>query len=315
MEIPRKKQQLIRWALFGAGLLILAYYIATSGLLENWQALLSVNIPLYLLAVVSTLAILFVRIVRWRYLCREYGTPVGWREATLVSVSSLYYANITPGKVGDLSKAYFMQQRHGMSLSDGFSMIFYERFFELLIFFLTACAIFFTGLKGVALIILELIALLLALLLLFYVKVEFMLSLIERIACRVPVLRRISCGARIRKLPFPKIAGILALTIISIGFDFLQLFIVALAFGYLLNPVLLSIYLSFSLLAGLASQIPFGVGITEASLGYFLGTMGVPSSDATAIVLASRISSMYFVLFLGFIASRFAEDRLLEDLP
>jgi hypothetical protein len=315
MEIPRKKRQLIRWVLFGVGFAILAYFIAQSGLPEYYQTLLTVHIPLYLLALGCTLTVIFFRIVRWRYLCTAYGTPVSWKEATIVSVSSLYYANITPGKIGDVSKAYFMQQRHGMSLADGASMIFYERFFELVILFFTACAIVFIELKGITVILLEVIAVLLTLLFIFYLKIDLLISLIEWIAARVPAIRRISTGIRIRKLPFPKIAGVLAITACSLGFDFLQLFVVALAFGYLLNPVLLSISLSVSILAGLVSQIPLGVGVTEASLGYFLETMGVPSGDSIAIVLSSRLISMYFVLVLGFIASRFAESRALEGPP
>ncbi len=315
MEISREKWHLIRWALFGAGLVILAYFIITSGLLENWPVLLSVNIPIYLLALACTLAVIFFRVVRWRYLSAQYGTPVSWKEGAIVSVSALYYANITPGKIGDLYKAYFMRQRHGTSLPDGVSMIFYERFLELLVLFLVACAIPFTELRGVTLVILELMALLLVLLVLFYLKVDLLLSLVERIACRVPAFRQVACGIRIRKLPFPKIAGVLAITVVSLGLDFLQLFIVALAFGYVLNPVLLSIFMSFSILAGLASQIPLGVGVTEASLSYFLGTLGVPQGDAIAIVLASRLFSMYLVLVLGFIVSRFAGDRPGEVPP
>jgi uncharacterized membrane protein YbhN (UPF0104 family) len=208
-----------------------------------------------------------------------------------------------------------MQQRHGMSLSDGISMIFYERFFELMILFFTACAIAFIELRGITVILLEVIAIILTLLIIFYVKIDLLVSVIERIACRVPILQRIACGIRIRKLPFPKIAGVLGITACSIGFDFLQLWIVALAFGYLLNPVLLSIGFSISILAGLVSQIPLGMGVTEASLSYFLGTLGVPGSAALAIVLASRLISMYLVLVLGFVASRFAESRLLEESP
>jgi uncharacterized protein (TIRG00374 family) len=106
--------------------------------------------------------------------------------------------------------------------------------------------------------------------------------------------------------------GVLVITIFSLGFDFLQIWIVALAFGYLLNPIVLTIYFSLSILAGLVSQIPLGVGVTEGSMSYFLNGMGVAPADSLAIVLSSRLISMYFVMALGFIFSKFASDRLME---
>jgi len=271
-----------------------------------------VNIPLYLLAISSTLAVVFFRIYRWKHLCSQYGTTISWKEASVVSVSSLFYANITPGKIGDIYKAYFMQKGHGMCLTDGISMIFYERFFELVILFFAACGIAFIQLRGITVIMLEAIAIILALLLLFYHKIDLILHTVKRLSGQIPALKRISFDLQIRKMPFSKIVGVLVITIFSLGFDFLQIWIVALAFGYLLNPILLTIFFSLSILAGLVSQIPLGVGVTEGSLSYFLTFMGVASTDSIAIVLSSRLISMYFVMVLGFIFSKFASDRLIE---
>ena len=312
MDITGKIKQLLRLVLFCAGLLILGYFIARSGILENYQVLLSVSIPLYLLAISCTLAVILFRIYRWKYLCREYGTIISWREASIVSISSLFYANITPGKIGDIYKAYFMQKGHGMCLADGISMIFYERFFELVILFFAACAIAFIQLNGITVIMLEAIAIILVLLLVFFHKIDLILHMLKRLSGRIPALRRISSDIQIRKIPFPRIVGVLVITIFSLGFDFLQIWIVALAFGYLLNPIVLTIFFSLSILAGLVSQIPLGVGVTEGSMSYFLTTMGVASTDSLAIVLSSRLISMYFVMVLGFAFSKFASDRLVE---
>jgi hypothetical protein len=315
MDSTGKIKQLLRLILFCAGLLILGYFIARSGILENYRVLLSVSIPLYLLAISCTLAVIFFRIYRWKYLCREYGTNISWRESAVVSISSLFYANITPGKIGDIYKAYFMQKGHGMCLADGISMIFYERFFELVILFFAACAIAFIQLNGITVIMLEVIALILVLLLVFFHKIDLILHLLQGLSGRIPALRRISPDIQIRKIPFRGIAGVLVITIFSLGFDFLQIWIVALAFGYLLNPIILTIFFSLSILAGLVSQIPLGVGVTEGSMSYFLTTMGVASTDSLAIVLSSRLISMYFVMVLGFVFSKFASDRLTGGSP
>jgi uncharacterized protein (TIRG00374 family) len=227
-------------------------------------------------------------------------------------VSSLFYANITPGKIGDLYKAYFMQKGYKMSIADGVSMIFYERFFELMILFFASCAIIFIQLTGIAVIVLELIAIILVLLLLFYFKIDFILKILGKIASKLPVLRNLSFDIQIRKIPFLSILGVFIITFLSLSLEFLQIWIVALAFGYMLNPIVLTVFFSLSIIAGLVSQIPLGVGVMEGSLSYFLIVMGVTSMDSMAIVLSDRLISMYFVLVLGFIFSKYSSDRLCE---
>ncbi len=291
------------------GLLILVYVILRSGIIENYQILFSVIIPLIILAFFLSLSTIALRVYRWKFLSEKYNTTISWHDASLVSIASLFYANITPGKIGDLYKAYYMQKCYAMSFFDGISMIFYERFFELMILFLAASAIVFIELKGITVIILEVTAVILLLLLFFYYKADYFLSLLERYSTRIPFLKKIPADFKIRKLPFRDIFGVFIITVFSLGSEFVRLWVVALAFGYSLNPVLLTIFFCLSIIAGLASQIPLGVGVMEASLGYFLILLGVASTDAMAIVLTDRLISMYFVLILGFVFSKFAADQ------
>lgn len=309
MESIKNNRKFLQHALFLIGLLILAYVIIRSGIIENYQILFSVSIPLIILAFFLSLSTIALRVYRWKYLSEKYNTTISWHDSSLVSIASLFYANITPGKIGDLYKAYYMQKRYAMSFFDGISMIFYERFFELMILFLAASAIVFIELKGVTVIILEVTAVILLFLLFFYYKADYFLSLLERYSTRIPFLKKIPAGFKIRKLPFRDIFCVFIITIFSLGSEFMRLWVVALAFGYTLNPILLTIFFCLSIIAGLASQIPLGVGVMEASLGYFIILLGVASTDAMAIVLTDRLISMYFVLILGFIFSKFAADQ------
>lgn len=312
MDFFNNKKRGVRSILFCIGLIILAYFILKSGIMENYQILFSINIPLFFLACNCTLGVLILRIYRWKYLCLQYDTYISWRDAAIVSISSLFYANITPGKIGDLYKAYFMQKRHKMGFTDGVSMIFYERFFELMILFFAASAIILVEFNGITVMILETIGILLAVLLIFYYKIDLILKIIGNLSSRLSIFKKISFDIQIRKIPFPKIIGVLTITVFSVAFEFLQIWLVALAFGYILNPIILTIFFSLSMILGLVSQIPLGVGVIEGSLNYFLVKMGVTSTDAIAIVLSDRFISMYFVLILGFIFSKFAIDRLNE---
>jgi glycosyltransferase 2 family protein len=309
MEAIKNNRRILQAGLLLIGLLILGYVIYRSGIIENYRMLLSVNIPLLLLAVVLSLGTIAIRVYRWKFLSERYNTAISWHDSSLVSIASLFYANITPGKVGDLYKAYYMQRRYAMRFFTGVSMIFYERFFELMILFLAACAIVFIDMRGITVIVLEVTAGILLLLFFFYYKADYFLSLVEKYSSKIPFLKRIPADFRIEKLPFRDIAGVFVITVFSLGSEFVRLWVVALAFGYTLNPVLLTIFFCLSIIAGLASQIPLGVGVMEASLGYLLILIGVAPTDAIAIVLTDRLISMYLVLIYGFIFAKFAEDQ------
>lgn len=312
MAISKNIKKLFQILLFFIGLLILIFIIESSQILENYQLLFTVSVPLLVLAFGLSNANIIVKIYRWKYLSEKYNRPITMKEASIVTVSSLYFANITPGKVGDLFKAYFMQKRHSMNFFHGVSMIFYERFFELMILFLTASAIIFIELKGMTVLILEISAVILILLALFYYKADYFMRLLERIVVRLPVIKTNQANFHIKKLPFFNIFVVFIITFVSLVLEFVRLWVVALAFGYLLNPIQVSIFFSLAIVAGLISQIPLGIGVMEGSLSYLLQKMGVEPISSISIVLTDRIISMYYALILGFIFSKFSLDKLNE---
>jgi hypothetical protein len=309
----KNKKTLIQLILFLTGILILGFFILKSGIIENYQILLSVNIPLLLVALILSVGTIFLKVYRWKFLSLKYSQDISWHDASVISISGLYYANITPGKIGDIFKAFFMQKRYKMDLGNGISMLFYERFFELMIFFFFAAAIVFIELRGITIIALEFTVIALAILLLFYYRIDFFLQILDKIIVRLPFFKQTSLKIQITKLSFPNILCVFVISFVSIILEFVRLWVVALAFGYSLNPLLISIFLSLSIIIGLVSQIPLGLGIMEGSLSYFMNILGVAPMDAMAIVLTDRVISMYFALMLGLIYSKFSIDMLSED--
>jgi hypothetical protein len=312
MQLFKKSKKMIQISLLLIGLFLLAYIIVKSGIIENFQMFFTVSVPLLLLAFVLSNANIVVKIYRWKYLSEKYGSPINYTDASIITISSFYFANITPGKIGDLFKAYFMQKRFKLDFFDGVSMIFYERFFELIILFLTACAIIFIDFRGMTVIVLELSAIILVILALFYHKADYFMNLAEKIIIRIPVIKIREVNFHIRKLPFFNILAIFFITAISLIFEFARLWVVALAFGYLLNPLQISMFFSLAIIAGLISQVPLGIGIMEGSLTYLIQKMGVEPISSISIVLTDRMISMYYAMILGFIFSKFSLDKLNE---
>ncbi len=315
MKFHITRQGLAQLLLLSIGLVILVYFIAHSGIVNNLWIITTINIPLLVLAFGLSIANIGTKVYRWKYLSKHYHQEISWHDASLVSVSSLFFANITPGKVGDLYKAYFMKRRYGMQFLDGVSMLFYERFFELTILFLVAAGVALIQLKAVTVVVLEFTMLILLLLLVFYFKADFFMGLVEKVLVKLPIGKMEEpLNLRIQKMPFPNILMVFLITLISLVLEFIRLWCVVLAFGFILNPIQLSIFMSLAFIIGLASQIPLGVGAMEGSLNYFITSMGVPSATAIAIVLVDRTISMYFALVLGFIYSKFSLDALKDAM-
>lgn len=312
MSISKNKKRWIQFFLLVIGLSLLTYIILKSGITENFQTLLTISIPLLIIAFILSNLNILVKVYRWKYLSERYGQTLTFSEASIVTISSLYFANITPGKIGDLFKAYYMQKKYSLNFFDGVSMIFYERFFELVILFLAASAIILIEFSGISVVVLEASAIIILLLTLFYYKADFFMSRAERILIRIPLVDAKDVNFHIRKLPFLQIVAVFFITLISLVLEFVRIWVVVLAFGYLVNPLQISMFFSLAIIAGLVSQIPLGIGIMEGSLDFLIQKMGIDPVSSIAIVLTDRTISMYYALVLGFIFSKFSFDKLSE---
>jgi len=292
-------RRLIYLTLAATGIIILSYFIYSSGLLQNPGIFRTINIPFLIIAFLFTQITIFLKIKRWQYLCAQFGFPISFRKSIEIVIASFFPAGISPGRIGDFMKADFMKMKYTLPFRDGIAMVFYERIFELIIIFLVAVGILFIGFSAKYYIILEFTLFLLIFLGVIYLFSDRFIHFFQNIARKkLKVLN--DDELKITKLP-PKIAiNVFFYTILALGFEFIRLWLVAYSFGYSLQIIHLSIFLSLAVLIGLLSQIPIGIGITEGSLSIFLMEMGVPTESAVGIAVLDRAISMYFVIFIGF---------------
>ena len=95
------------------------------------------------------------------------------------------------------------------------------------------------------------------------------------------------------------------------------------AFYYLMHaigfelalPLAMGIY-AIGLLAGALSMIPGGIGATEAAMGLLLAAAGAKPQIAVIAPLISRLSTLWFAVALGLVASSWlgSQRRLPEEM-
>lgn len=123
------------WSAWGwrlIGVLLLGLILWRVGFREVLLVLLRMD-PLALVAATTLgVAMLLVRAVRWRLLCRGLGLEVGPREALRVYLVGTFAAAATPGRVGDIVKAYYVRQRRPEGgLASGIASVVYDRLLDL----------------------------------------------------------------------------------------------------------------------------------------------------------------------------------------
>jgi len=308
-----ERKTVLFYILLVAGFFVLLYMILASKILDNLDIFSHVNIFLLLIAFSTTLLNVVVKIFRWRYLCKLYGTEIDFHDAGRIVVGSFFVSGITPAKVGDIIKAYIMKKRFSLPILDGVASIMYERVFELLLLFLVSLGVFYVGLSAKNYLIIQLATFIVIFIGIAYIFSERILGLAQKFLIRTKILSAGCEDLKIRKISPVNALEVFSLTGLALGLEFIRFWLVVLAFGFDMNIIHLSIFFSLAVLIGLLSQIPIGIGVVEGSLSIFLKDAGLPGYYAFGIVLVDRIISMYFVMAIGLIYYKWALKAAMEE--
>lgn len=126
-------QRVLRGALVASVLAVFVYAVLLFA--SDWRDVVSAlaGINPGSLALVLALAVFnyVVRTLRLRYLFGVCGASIGWRDAFYVQWSGMTMT-ITPGKVGEVLKAFLAHEVAGFHASRGIALVFVERLADLL---------------------------------------------------------------------------------------------------------------------------------------------------------------------------------------
>lgn len=308
-----EKKKIIFYVLLIAGFILLAGLIFYSGILDNLEIFRELNIVLLVLAILLTVLNVLVKIYRWKYLMKAYGIDIPFSEAGKTVMGSFFVSGLTPAKIGDVIKAYIMKRRYSLAFMDGVTGILYERVFELLLLFFVSLGVFYVGLSAKNYIVIQLTSFVVIFLIIAYIFSDKLMVWAQKVLSKTKVFKNYGDNLRLRKISPSQAFYTFTLTGLALCLEFIRLWIVALAFGFQMNIIHLSIFFSLSVLIGLLSQIPLGIGIVEGSLAVFLSESGLPSYYAFGIVLVDRFISMYFVMALGLVYYKWALKSAMED--
>ncbi|VAX11905.1 hypothetical protein MNBD_GAMMA24-2430 [hydrothermal vent metagenome] len=270
----------------------------------------------WLLILLCSFSSYLLRFLRWQYYIR----CLGHHLPSLLHLN--YYLagfalTTTPAKAGETIRSLYLKN-HGVSFKHSLASFFCERFQDLIIVTFLASLALLSFEKYRYFVFISALTLLILLSVLRSKKLPPLLYSISR-ALPVSWLKRILdyLAALLESaqvlLLLPRLyaglfLGLLAWSIQGLAFYFILMTLDA----SLALPLSLAIY-AISLLAGALSFIPGGIGATETVMYLLLSQAGVDHSLALVIPIISRVSTLWFAVVLGLLAT--VNLSLRKDLP
>ena len=217
---------------------------------------------------------------------------------------------VTPGGSGELIKSYYLKKNFGYPLAKTFPTVIVERLQDL------------TGITGILLIVGVLLenynVILLMLLLLFTVSLifasgkkkklfNFLLSILEKI----PILKKQAPSFSESYQVFGELTSSKIMTkTLSLSFfvwmtDAIMIYLIFMGFNLNFDIIFSTFSMYGSLLLGVLTMVPAGVGVTEVSFVEILRSEGVDIGISTSLVILFRLVTIWFLTVLGFCATRY----------
>ncbi len=255
----------------------------------------------------------FFRVLKWSVLIN-----VGVRKLFPIQMLGMTISNFTPGKIAEPAKALILKMRYGTDVSKILPSIIWERVNDLLVII------------ALAVIAIQMLTLEKNLLYIGYVSIGIFAALVAlfiivlkdeksgkklfRLLGRFPLLNRIteSFVETFYKDKTGKKSILLSLVITVIPWilDGYVFYFSLLAVGLEAEPVKLAGIIALSVLIGVLSSLPGGIGSFEVVSIMMLGIIGLSGTKAIAGLMLYRLLSIWYVAFLGWLSFVYLSRRL-----
>ena len=252
---------------------------------------------------------IMIKSLRQQLLYKQIGVFISFKTGILLFISGLSM-EATPGGSGELIKSYYLKKKFGYPLAKTFPTVIMERLLDL------------TGIAGILLIvgllldnynIISLMLILLSTLSLIFASgkkkklFNFLLSIIEKI----PVLKKqVASFSKSYQVFGELTSGKIMTKTLGLSFfvwmtDAIMIYFIFMGFNLNFDIIFSTFSMYSSLLLGVLTMIPAGIGVTEVSFVEILKSEGVDTATSTSLVILFRLVTIWFLTVLGFCATRY----------
>lgn len=295
---------------FYAGFLIISDLTTISDKISNFNTNF---IPLIFLLVTTGMLVLFLR---WHLLLRNAKIFIPVKDSFLIYTAG-FSLSIIPGKVGELLKSQLLKSKFNIPRTKTVPVVLLEQLYNVIgIIIISFFGIWYFQL-GVYVFSFFLIALIVVLTLissrrLFDKAIQFLGKRKFTSKFATPLSSSydsIKDGTRGRILLFSS-----GLSVIFWFIESVTVFLILMAFG--INDIeFLNVIPTYttSILLGILSFLPLGVGVVEGSLVGFFSLLGIETSLAFTVVIIIRLFTRWYPVSFGFIMLKISGGLKLRE--
>ena len=257
-------------------------------------------IPILLIVTVSWVPLN----LKWYYLLKKNGINIPFRKSVLIWLSGSALI-ATPGQIGELIKVQLLKKMYNVPRTKTASLVLLEKFYGLIGAFIAANVGIILFEINFTLIIFTCIILTVIFFFIYYKPIfEFVLNKAKKIKFFIKYTDNVSESYEtLRNSTNPTTAFIC----IFLSFSYwiiisVSVYLTLLAFNIETITFLetISIYTS-SVIIGIISFIPGGLGITEGSLLGLFTLKGIDVSFALTLIVVIRLTTLWYSVSIGFI--------------
>lgn len=245
-----------------------------------------------------------LRFWRWELYRRRLQVPLRCGESLALFLATFAMV-VTPGKVGELYKAGYLREKHGVPLSTGIPILIAERVLD----FLAVLALAAAGLAAwhgpLAGLRPSLAVAALILLLLLSLRSRRLQARLLVLATRPPRMQacRAALGealGALQQLSTVRVtAAAFVLSLIAWASECLSLWFVCGSLGSPVSPLTATFVYAVATLAGSLIFLPGGLGGTEGTIIFLLGAVGMAGGTAVAAALVVRLATLWLAVAIG----------------
>jgi uncharacterized protein (TIRG00374 family) len=282
-----------------------AAFLIFSDLKQIYEKIYSLKSVYYLPILVIAPLSWFVLFLRWHLLLKNLGINIPKKDSFKINLAG-YALSITPGKVGELFKAHFVKTKFGISQKNVMSVVVAEQFYTLM-------GLTIVGSIGILYFKFAPYVMIASASFLVFIIIALSSSLVfkksSNLISKIPILSKYSSqfpdSQVVIKSCFKKpiFVHATALSVIFWILESLIVYLVLLSFD--LSTIqffnLTSMYAT-SIIFGVISFLPLGIGVVEGSLAGFLTLQGVNVTTSLIVVIMIRIFTRWYGVSIGLFA-------------
>jgi len=282
------------------GLVLLFVILSKLDLSKFFLSLTKINILFVLFISFLNIPQIFLKSLRWKQMLGTQSIQYNMKNSFIVYWAGIYAGIVTPGRLGEFIKAFYLKSDKGVSLSKGMSSVLMDRLFDMyLLMILGVIGIWKFGILGEisnTFVILTIIVILAPILMLNKQLMGKLLGSLYKLV----LIKRVKGNIEekfedfyngINQLINPNLLFSGFLTYIAYMVFFIQCCLIAIAMGISINFITITLFMSISSLISLVPISISGLGTRDATLIYLFSLIGFKPEIAV---------SYSFLVFLVF---------------